>query len=826
MSRDDILFALRTFFQPGDAVELRVLGKGKRSINSGYFKDFEKLAEAADKFDKTKTHNIYVTINKVDAGAYARSPEKMASASEQPITTSDDTIAERRWLPIDLDPKRVSGVSSTDDEHNKALAKAEIITLEMMNRFGWPAPVFADSGNGAHLLWNIKLPNRTSSEFADGMILIESVIKAFAVMFNDEHVEIDTKMFNAARIIRLHGTTTRKGSDIPERPWRQSKILRVPEKITTVTVDQLKYLAELYASTLSGSREPIVQQTYGDLDVGKWLQDHSIEVYQSKPNRDGGMTYVLEQCPWNEEHTDHSAYVMQFKSGAVVAKCHHNSCREKGWGDLRRLFEPEITIHKAEKPKVAEKPAVVKFTSVPRDCFELNSVGDLERLHALHPTDLKYCIETKTWMHWNGVKWNGRIKDSTQVYEAMHDVLDMLSSQASDPEMDKDARDRLQAYALKKGSAKMFRDTIDLAESDPRFAVSIMDFDQDPYLLNTDNCVIDLKNFQACDHDSTRLISKSVGYAYDEDAICPIFIKFLNEIFAGNEEIIAYLQRLIGYCLTGSMREKSFYIFWGPIGDNGKSVLTAVIRLLLGEYAATSSINTFLYSRNEHSARDDLAALRGARVVTMSEPEETARFAIGLIKNWTGRNPVTCRHLYGSLFTYIPTGKLLVETNLKPRIYERTEAAWDRVHLVPFEVTIPKEKQNKDLEQDLAEELPGILNWALDGLREYYRLDGLHPTINMRAETKQYRTENDSVKMFYDDCCTPLEHGKLSNNEVYNTYKLYCDGNGIKPLGVRKFIEALEPVCKMTGGLIRRTNKGLVWFGLGVAENQAPAEAC
>ena len=824
MSREDILFALNTFFQPGDAVELRVLGKGKRSINSGYFRDFEKLAEAADKFDKTKNHNIYVTINKVDAAAYARSPEKMASASEQPTTTSDDTISERRWLPIDLDPKRVSGVSSTDEEHARALAKAEIITLEMMNRFGWPAPVFADSGNGAHLLWNIKLPNRTSSEFADGMILIESVIKAFAVMFNDEHVEIDTKMFNAARIIRLHGTTTRKGSDIPERPWRQSKILRVPEKIATVTVDQLKYLAELYASTLSGSREPIVQQTYGDLDVGKWLQEHNIEVYQSKPNRDGGMTYVLEQCPWNEEHTDHSAYVMQFKSGAVVAKCHHNSCREKGWGDLRRLFEPEIIIHKAEKA-AAEQTQAVTF-SMPRDSFDLNSVGDLERLYALHPTDLKYCIETGAWMRWNGVKWKGRIKDSTPVYEAMHDVLDMLVSQSADPQMDKDAKDRMQAYALKKGSSKMFRDTIDLAESDPRFAVSILEFDQDPYILNTDNCVIDLKDFQAYDHDSDRLISKSVGYAYDEDAICPIFIKFLNEIFAGNEEIIAYLQRLIGYCLTGSMREKSFYIFWGPIGDNGKSVLTAVIRMLLGEYAATASINTFLYSRNEHSARDDLAALRGARVITMSEPEETARFAIGLIKNWTGRNPVTCRHLYGSLFTYIPTGKLLVETNLKPRIYERTEAAWDRVHLVPFEVTIPKEKQNKDLEQDLAEELPGILNWALDGLREYYRLDGLHPTINMRAETKQYRTENDSVKMFYDDCCTPLEHGKLSNNEMYSTYKLYCDGNGIKPLGVRKFIEALEPICKLTGGLIRRTNKGLIWFGLGVAENQAPAEAC
>jgi P4 family phage/plasmid primase-like protien len=834
LTKEDILSTLKTLFRPGDTVEMRVLGKGKKNIISGYFRDFDKLAEAACKFDRLEKFNLYVVMNKVDPATYARSPETMAAARDQPTTTGDDNITDRRWLLIDLDAKRASDVSSTAEEHDLAIAKAEYIALDLSNRLGWPAPILADSGNGAHLFYRIDMPNRTAKEFADGMILVETLLKAFNAMFGDDVIKVDEKVFNAARIVRLHGTINRKGANIPERPWRQSRMIRVPDKITPVTIEQMKYLAEVYNDTLASSQAPIVQQTYGDLNIGQWLEDHHIEIFDSKPNRDGGMTFVLENCPWSEEHTDHSAYVMQFKSGAIVAKCHHDGCKGKGWGDLRRLYEPEITIHNTVQPRPAasteeagrhQNGTPVGF-SAPVDEYELNSVGDLERLHALHPTDLRYCVEQSTWMTWTGVKWAGRIRDSTPAYTAMHDVLDLLVRQAATPNLDPEEKEGLLLYVKKKGCSRMFRDTIDLAESDPRFSVSIMDFDQDNHILNTENGILDLKSFELQNHDPNKLISKSVGYAYDEDAVCPRFIKFLNEIFDNDQELIVYIQRLMGYCLTGSMREKSFYIFWGPVGDNGKSVLTSVLRMLLGEYAATASINTFLYARNEHSARDDLAVLRGARVIIMSEPEENARFAIGLIKNWTGRNPVTCRHLYGSLFTYDPTGKLIVETNIKPRIYERTEAAWDRVHLIPFEVSIPKAQQDKDLEQVLEEELPGILNWALDGLREYVRMNGLHPTIKMRIQTVQYRSENDSAKMFYDDLCTAISHGVMSNQEMYSAYKNYCEGNGIKPLGIRKFIEAFEPMVQKIGGSIHRNNRGLVWYGVIVSENHIPAEAC
>ena len=687
------------------------------------------------------------------------------------------------------------------------------MAMEMATRLNWPMPIIADSGNGAHVFWPISLPNKTTKEFGDGLILIESVIKAMNVWFSDTDVKIDMKMGNAARIIKLHGTTTRKGANIPERPWRQAKIISTPDKITTVTKEQLQYLADLYIDTQVVSRSgPIIQQTYGNLDVGKWLEEHGIDVARTKINRDGGTTYVLEHCPWNEEHGDQSAYVMQFKSGAVVAKCHHDGCQGKTWGDLRRMFEPEAAI-KMEEERPAQSIEVASM-----DEFPLNSLGDMERLYALHPNDLKYCVESATWMQWDGVKWSGKTKDETPAYAAMHEVLDLLIAKSHDETLDKKQKEEVKLYCKRKGCAAMFRDTISLAKADSRFSCSILDFDQDELILNTESGVLDLRELTISPNRPDLMISKSVGYAYDDSAVCPRFIQFLNEIFDNDDEQIAYIQRLIGYCLTGSIREKSFCIFWGPAGDNGKSVLTTVMRMLLGDYAVAAKIETFLYTRNSNSVRDDLANLRGARLITMSEPEENTRFAIGLIKHWTGRNPIRCRQLYGSEFTYTPVGKLVIEANIKPAIYEKTDAAWNRVHVVPFRVTIPKAKQDKDLEDKLQDELPGILNWALDGLREYYRLNGLHPTVTMRTEAAEYQAENDSTKMFFDDCCIAVSQAVLSHQELYREYKTYCDANGIRPLGIRKFVEAIEPHIKNVGGCKHRTNRGLTWFGVVIEE--------
>lgn len=821
MSQELILDTRKVLFKPGDTIELRVLGTGKKKIHSGYFRDWEKLAEKANIFDTNDKHNSYVVLNTIDPSAYARSPEAMQKPSDDPVSTANQNIIERRWLYVDLDPVRASGVASSDEEHELALAKAQYIALEMNNRLGWPMPIIADSGNGAHLLWSISIPNRTNAELAEGTRLIESVLGAFATMFNDERIKVDTKVDNAARISRLYGTVNRKGSNIPERPWRLSKIISVPEKILLVTKEKMEYLAELYNETVSSYHYP-VQRTYGGLDVGEWLKKYNIGIFETKPSRDGGTVYVLEKCPWNEEHTNHSAYIIQFQSGAIVAKCHHNGCSGKSWYDLRRIYEPDETIAQvAEDTPQMEEPTL---EPVAADVFELNSVGDLERLYVLHGHDLRYAKEIKAWYRWDGVKWSSELKDRSLALSAMRDVIDLLVQQSLDPTLDPDERETLKVYAKKKGSYKNIMDTICLAELDRRFAGNILEFDQDDYLLNTESGIMDLKEFQCMPNDPSRMMTKSVGYIYNPDAICPRFIKFLNEIFNEDEELIAYIQRLFGYCLTGSMREKSFYIFWGPVGDNGKTVLVTTMRNVLGDYAVTAEIDTFLQKNNNHSHTEDLAALRGARLITTAEPDEGTKFAIGRIKNWTGRNDLACRHIWGSMFTYSPTGKLIVETNNKPRIYERTDAAWDRIHLVPFQISIPNEKQNKDLDDILKEERPGVLNWALDGLREYYRLDDLHPTADMRTAANEYRSENDSAKLFFDDMCTVMEHCRISHKALYKAYRTYCESNGIPPMGVRRFKDAMEPLARKSNCVVKKMTTGVIWFGFTVTE-PFPVEA-
>jgi len=319
---------------PGQVVEVRALTD--QYTHSGYFSDPAALVRAVEPLDAdSSVHGIYVTLNEVNPALLSRRANRIKMRlGKKDSTTSDADILRRRWLPVDIDPLRPSGVSSTDEEHGLALAKADEVA-RWITGLSFPDPVRADSGNGAHLLYRIDLPNDEAAT-----ALVKSCLATLDALFSDERVSVDTANFNAARIWKLYGTVSRKGDNTPERPHRRSRILSAPEEPAIATIDQLRDLAARLPTEQHAQAQPAPVKGKG-FDLRYWLSDHGVGVRSEKPYS-GGMLFILDQCPFSSAHKD-GAFAIQFGNGAVFAGCKHTSCGggTQRWQELRERFEPE-----------------------------------------------------------------------------------------------------------------------------------------------------------------------------------------------------------------------------------------------------------------------------------------------------------------------------------------------------------------------------------------------------------------------------------------------------------------------------------------------------
>jgi len=330
MQAGEVSRALSLLFEPGQVVEVRAITE--EGMASGYFDDPAALVAAVEPLDATGTAGIYVTLNEVDPALLSRRANRVKMRlSKKDATTADSDIVRRRWFPVDIDPVRPSGVSSTDQEHQSALGRAREIAAYLAER-GWPDPVLADSGNGAHLLYRIDMPNDEESRD-----LVKRGLEALDVMLSDRSCTVDTANHNAARIWKLYGTTSRKGDNTRDRPHRNGVVLEAPESIGIVDRDLLEGLtASLPVQPAQKGTGPRGQK----IDLRSWLTGHGIGIAGEKPYRDGTL-FVLDECPFSGEHRD-GAFAIQFGSGAVHAGCHHASCGggSQRWQELREKYEP------------------------------------------------------------------------------------------------------------------------------------------------------------------------------------------------------------------------------------------------------------------------------------------------------------------------------------------------------------------------------------------------------------------------------------------------------------------------------------------------------
>ena len=409
-----------------------------------------------------------------------------------------------------------------------------------------------------------------------------------------------------------------------------------------------------------------------------------------------------------------------------------------------------------------------------------------------HANNLRYVSKQGRWLRWDGKRWTS--DDKMQVFDLARETCREQARRCNDP--------RVQGQL---SSAKTVAAVHRLAQMDQRTAAVVEQWDADPWLLNTPDGVVDLRTGSCRPAKPEDYMTKMAAVAPGGD--CPRFLAVLDEIFAEDAALVAYVRRMLGYCLTGVTTEHSLFFCYGT-GANGKGTLLNTIAGILGDYHRTAPIETFTASNHERHPTD-LAGLVGARLVTVSETEKGRRWAESRIKQLTGGDPVSARFMRQDFFDYIPQFKLIVSGNHKPTLSTVDEAIRRRFNLVPFLVTIAPENRDLDLAEKLKQEWPGILRWAADGCVAW-RESGLQPPTAVTAATADYLDGQDLVTQWLAECCVEEKAAEVTSSKLFASWKEWADNANERP-GTQKALSELLEGKKFKKA---HTRKGRVFYGL------------
>jgi putative DNA primase/helicase len=441
---------------------------------------------------------------------------------------------------------------------------------------------------------------------------------------------------------------------------------------------------------------------------------------------------------------------------------------------------------------------------------ELTDAGNARRFAAQHRDEVRYCHKWKSWLIWDGRRWR-RDEDGAVIRKAKETAKRIYSETTAAP--DEESRKKLSKHAMRSESALSIRHMVFLAQSERGIATHPSELDSDIWLLNVKNGTLDLKSGRLEPHKKEHLITKLAPVTYSSSAKCPQWGRFLRQIMDCNDELIEFLQRAIGWSLTGDVREQKLFFLFGK-GANGKSTFLNIIREMLGDYAKQAAPELLLKKfGNTHPT--EIADLQGARFVVAVEIDEGRHFAQALVKQLTGGDNIKARRLYQDLEEFTPTHKLFVAANYKPIVGD-DDAMFRRLCVVPFTVSIPEQKQDKDLLNKLRTELPGILAWAVRGCLDWQK-GGLQPPAAVVNATDSYRAEMDVIERFLSEQCTLGAKHRVRISTLFDVFTEWCERNGENlRLNSRAFSARLQNREFTT----KHTNKGDVWIGISLNDEE------
>ena len=470
--------------------------------------------------------------------------------------------------------------------------------------------------------------------------------------------------------------------------------------------------------------------------------------------------------------------------------------------DYERLPDGSLKLMGNPNPQLPTQKRYSHAFEVPSQ-FNLTDIGNSKRLIGRHGENLRFCYETGHWLVWDGKVW-ARDTGAQLMALAKETVISMYDEVSS--VFDTQARKALVQHAQKSESEVKLQAMISLARD--LVPIKLEELDSNKMLFNCQNGTIDLRTGTLMPHKREDYITQISPVEYDQYAECPLWQQHLKRVTGNSEELIAYLQRVFGYCLTGDTREQSMFFIHGRT-KTGKSVTVKAIMNILGDYCKQTPSETLLVKR--FGNHKDTARLVGSRMVVAVESERGEKLASALIKNLTGGDRIAARFLYKENFEFEPTFKIFLVANDKPAIRGEDSAMWERIKLIPFNQFIPMEERDKELGEKLREEIAGILNWMVEGCLEWQKYRDLVESEIVTNETAMYQDEMDILADFLDDCCVIDKGGKVSVSDLHNAYSAWCKENEEEPLNKRAFHNELTSRQFYTR---RGAKNKRIWHGL------------
>lgn len=456
--------------------------------------------------------------------------------------------------------------------------------------------------------------------------------------------------------------------------------------------------------------------------------------------------------------------------------------------DLKSLVEsqpvwtpPTPAKRKTRKKKEAE------LSLLPSPCTDVaNRLRLLDRLCG----KARYCHTWNSWMYWDGKAWKRDVVSEIKE-QAMKVERDILG-EASETD-DKTDRQEKVKWAKQSQTVGRVEAMINLLRSHPDVAVEADIFDQFPMALNVRNGTFNLESGDLHDHSKADYLTQIIDIDYDREAECPRWLQFLSEIFDGDSDLIEFIQRAVGYSLTGDVKEQKLFFLHGT-GANGKSVFIEVVKALLGSYAKSLTPDAIM-EKKYPGIPVDIANLRGVRFAPTVEVGQGRRMAEVLVKQLTGGDTISVRNLYENPFDFKPEAKIWLCANHKPVIRGTDRAIWRRINLIPFLIAFEGDRDDKDLLSKLLTELPGILNWACNGCLKWLK-SGLNEPKSVLLATQTYKRDSDTLGNFIEECLDypTADHlgFSMQGKEIAALYATWAEENKERKMTTRQINSELE----------------------------------
>jgi putative DNA primase/helicase len=429
---------------------------------------------------------------------------------------------------------------------------------------------------------------------------------------------------------------------------------------------------------------------------------------------------------------------------------------------------------------------------------KLSELGNARRLIKAHGGEIRYDHDRGEWLMWDRSRWS---PDKTgAIWRFAKKIPQLLLKEAADT-YDYDLREVIVKWSIHSEQRRVIENAIKLAWSENGIGISAADFDTDPWALNCPNGVVDLLTGELRDQKPEDLVTKLTAYPYLPDRACPRWLQFLCDIFQNDEQLIAFVQRALGYSMTGDTSEHCFFFCYGPTGRNGKNTLLEVCAMIMGDYSAVTQPKIMLTSsENDHPTA--IADLVGRRFVYTSEMDRGQQLAEAQVKRLTGDRFLKARFMHRDFFEFPVRFKLWLVAQAQPKIRGRDEGIWSRIKVIPFRRFFADKDRVKGLARMLVdEEGPGILAWLVEGAREWHRI-GLSDPPAVTQASKVYRRTQDALSAFLATWC--IDHRRNEHlrdrvrvrpSELYARYVEWCKDMGEQEvLSAREFALDLGPM--------------------------------